>query len=547
MKKIVIILFLFLYRETLLAQLPGEWTWMSGDSIPNSSGIFGTQGVASSNNKPAALYQSCSWSDEQGNFWLFGGANFTSDGTFRPYNSLWKYTVATNEWTWMKGNNAPFSYGVYGVESIPDSDNTPGSRYMAASWVDTAGKLWLFGGYGYDGGAFGIGNLNDLWSYDPITNEWTWMKGANSAYQAGVYGHKGIADSTNVLGARSQSDSWTDTNNNLWLFGGWEHGNSVYYNDLWKYSITTDEWTWMKGDSLPNQPAHFGTLGVEDSLSKPGCRQCQTHWVDSSGNLWMFGGGLETQDIFQDIWEFNVTTDNWIWWGGYGGSNTYVLDTGLACVAQQSNWLESRSEMAISWKSKNDLWLYGGDGYSQVFNNVESMNQLWKFSLDNKIWTRVSGVDYYVDGFFGTLGMPSQFTHPSSKFGFVSWQDQSDNLWLFGGVYTFFPNMQTPCFNDLWRYVPDSTCGVYTFTTEIPQHKNEFEIYPNPASDLLQLIFSLPKERTVSIFNSTGTIVISEEEYGNINVDVSKLRAGIYLICISDPESYSSQKVVITR
>ncbi|MCX5753512.1 MAG: hypothetical protein NTW97_07670, partial [Candidatus Krumholzibacteria bacterium] len=32
-------------------------------------------------------------------------------------------------------------------------------------------------GAGYDGGGSG-GFLNDLWKYDPVTNQWTWLKGA---------------------------------------------------------------------------------------------------------------------------------------------------------------------------------------------------------------------------------------------------------------------------------------------------------------------------------------------------------------------------------
>lgn len=34
------------------------------------------------------------------------------------------------------------------------------------SWIDRAGNLWLFGGYGYP--STGASNyLNDLWKYEP--------------------------------------------------------------------------------------------------------------------------------------------------------------------------------------------------------------------------------------------------------------------------------------------------------------------------------------------------------------------------------------------
>ena len=46
------------------------------------------------------------------------------------------------------------------------------------------------------------------------------MSGSNQANQAGTYGIKGQASSTNVPGARYGAVSWVDSNDDLWLFGG---------------------------------------------------------------------------------------------------------------------------------------------------------------------------------------------------------------------------------------------------------------------------------------------------------------------------------------
>src|SRR5829696_9605706 len=76
-----------------------EWTWISGDNIPNQPGVYGTQGVPAQANKPAARYEGGEWLDLQGNFWIFGGQNATGN----LLNDLWKYDPLTNMWTWMKG------------------------------------------------------------------------------------------------------------------------------------------------------------------------------------------------------------------------------------------------------------------------------------------------------------------------------------------------------------------------------------------------------------------------------------------------------------
>ena len=51
----------------------------------------------------------------------------------------------------------------------------------------------------------------------------TWMSGSDTINQMGIYGTKGVADPTNIPGARQDSISWTDSASNFWLFGGFGH------------------------------------------------------------------------------------------------------------------------------------------------------------------------------------------------------------------------------------------------------------------------------------------------------------------------------------
>jgi hypothetical protein len=57
--------------------------------------------------------------------------------------------------------------GVYGTLETPASGNIPGGRASAASWTDSSGNLWLFGGRGFDVNG-NYGELNDLWVYQPL-------------------------------------------------------------------------------------------------------------------------------------------------------------------------------------------------------------------------------------------------------------------------------------------------------------------------------------------------------------------------------------------
>jgi hypothetical protein len=131
--------------------------------------------------------------------------------------------------------------GVYGVENTPASANTPGARWGSASWIDASGRLWLFGGEGYD--ATANGTLGDLWQFSG--GQWTWVKGPNSVSQPGTYGlTPGQIDYPHVVnypGTRSFPAYWVDLNGYFWMFGGEGYDSTTTsnglgsLNDLWRY------------------------------------------------------------------------------------------------------------------------------------------------------------------------------------------------------------------------------------------------------------------------------------------------------------------------
>jgi hypothetical protein len=130
--------------------------------------------------------------------------------------------------------------GVYGILGQPSAGNIPGSRYEASSWKDNGGNLWLFGGEGFDSNS-DWNYLNDLWEFNPATNEWAWMGGSSNISVGsvnGMYGTMGVPSAANVPGIRSLAASWTDNTGNLWLWGGTGIDSSGVYgyeNDLWRY------------------------------------------------------------------------------------------------------------------------------------------------------------------------------------------------------------------------------------------------------------------------------------------------------------------------
>ena len=251
----------------------------------------------------------------------------------------------TRQWAWMGGTNSQNQPGVYGTLGTPAAGNIPGSRSGAITWTDSNGNFWLFGGQGYDS-ASQYGTLNDIWQFNPLTREWTWISGSSTLNcpvingetqpcgQTGVYGTLGTPAAGNTPGGRALAASWTDASGNLWLFGGSGLSSvGTDFNDLWEFNPSLGEWTWMGGSSTPTQSGSYGMLGTPAAGNIPSSRYSATASTDSSGNFWLFGGygtdNAGNQGPLDDLWEFNPSTREWVW---ISGSTTMSCSFPRLCV-----------------------------------------------------------------------------------------------------------------------------------------------------------------------------------------------------------------------
>jgi len=289
----------------------GQWTWEAGSDTVNAGGVYGTQGAAAASNVPGGRYDSISWIDSSGNLWLFGGYGYDATSAVGNLNDLWRYSPSTDEWTWINGGSGDNAAGVYGTEGTASASIVPGGRYSASSWVDSSNDLWLYGGYGCDSTGT-AGKLNDLWKYTPSSGQWTWISGSDVANVVGVYGELGTVATTTVPGSRQGASSWIDSSGNLWLFGGVGYdstGDVGNLGDLWKYSPSANEWTWMSGADLAIPTGVYGTRGTASVGDVVGGRNSMSSWIDASGNLWLFGGNgydsVGNLGYLNDLWQYN--------------------------------------------------------------------------------------------------------------------------------------------------------------------------------------------------------------------------------------------------
>jgi len=318
---------------------------------------------------PSARAYATTWTDQNGNFWLFGGQGINSAGTTIYLNDLWcftpNYTTSTpacnsengaqtpaanpgapiTKGTWTQviaGNSSGNGTGVYGSAQTPAATNLPGGRINAQAWVDGTGKLWMFGGGGYDStGA--SGSLSDVWMFDPKAPSnklwWTFESGSAAVNANEVPGAKqGAFASGNTPSGRLGTIGWTDsTGTKLWLFGGSGSDTTATtstndgggaLNEIWVYDTQRHLWAFVAGTTVTINTAggttpstggggvagsagYYPVQGTTSAWDIPGSRLWSNVWVDSNYNVWIFGGtgndAVGTSGNLNDLWLMQMT------------------------------------------------------------------------------------------------------------------------------------------------------------------------------------------------------------------------------------------------
>jgi len=588
-----------------------EWTWMSGTHTLNDAGVFGTQGVTSATNRPPGRsWGPASWVDSTDNLWMFGGQLISG-----LYNDLWKYDISTNMWTWMKGANFTGSAGLYGIQGVPNIANNPKSRgENAAAWTDNAGDLWLYGG---------SGNCNDLWRFNIASDMWTWMKGDSVANYYPTYGIKGVEAaannplsnwvysrwkdkngnfwlftnnnySTNCImwrfnpisnnwawmsgdtvnagmlhgtqcvespanspGIRFENRAaWTDVNGNLWMFGG------DSYNDLWLYRLTTNQWTWISGDSINGATGSWGTLGVSSPSNKPNGRMGSVAWTDSSCHLYLFGGCNNGYTNFNnDLWMYTIdsacgggTCSQSLPQATFVSSDTVFCNEAGKCIS----FTDHSTGNPTSWH-----WLFpGATPDSSLLQNPDSICYYTPGTYPvTLIVTNSSGTDTITVSPMITLANPpvaptltlSNDTIFSSSAAGYQWY--YNGIPIAGATDSFYVYSSTGTYSVL---ISDGNgCSVLSSGMIItglshPSFKEGFGVSPNPATDEFTVYgLQFTGRATLEVYNVVGEKVYSRQlQTSNLKlqtINCKQLPAGVYFIRVTDGQREWIGKIIIEK
>lgn len=520
---------------TVVFAQEGQWTWMKGPSAPGNFGNFGSQGVASPTNVPPGLVNQFSWTGTDGTFWLYGGQNSIGDAMA----SLWKYDPANNMWTWMKGPSTVDFEGNFGIQGVESASNLPPAKtFGGASWVDLDGNFWMYGGE--NGDNYNQNANNDLWKYEPATNNWTWMKGVTADDPPAVWGTLGIPDVNNQPPARNNCyGTWVDNEGDLWMFGGVKGSQAM--DDVWRYDIPTNTWTWMNGSQIAGAQADYGTLGLHAPGHTPGARLVNALGKDAEGRLYFQGGTLSGNGYgWGDLWRLDPATGYWAWMGGPTTSNPPV-EFGDMCVTDAESQ-PGRRMTSPTWNTPDGrMWVFGLKSASGIPANNYIRSDLWVLCASTLEWTWVHGPEENnAMGVWGSLGVPSPANHPNGRSMASSWTSSNGELFLFGGQSN---DPGFALYSDLWKFTPGD-CGACLPTTVQVVEASGPRIIWSPADRSLLIMDPQANAYDMEIWDAMGRSVKIQNIRSNepIPIDVAP---GVYHIWVTDGKARVPTSIVI--
>lgn len=344
-----------------------SWKWINGNITAYNTVEYTAEGVASTRNLPPGVNRAATWTDNSGNLWMYGGVSQ------QPKSDMWKYDPVAATWTLISGTGASNQYSIVGTQGTPAAANNPGGRFDSLTWKDDNGNFWLYGGQGMGSAGTTWSYLNDLWMYNPNTNQWTWVKGSTTSGGTEVSSGIGLTSATDTPAAYYiKGTNWKDNDNNLWLF---------VKDGVWKYSVAENAWTKMHVLYVQFiQGIVYGTPGVAALTNSPGKREGAASWTDAQGNLILYGGVVEdpTHNNRADIWKYSVSSNMWTF---IGGSTQYNLtpNYGEPNVASFENFPGTRIS-GFSWTDNyGNNYLFGGQGFEEYTYGYR-LADVWKMA-----------------------------------------------------------------------------------------------------------------------------------------------------------------------
>ncbi len=358
------------------------------------------------------------------------------------------------------------------------------------------------GDFGYVGTGVDTAEIvhNDLWKYDPLLDTWTQM-----ANLPGSVRRNAVGFAINDMGYIGTGIDSTEA----------QVPGAIVLNDFWQYNPITNSWL---------QKADFPGMGNTGLYFATGFS------VDAKG--YICGGKNGPNSYSKELWEYKPVTDQWARLDDFPGGLRYQLSSftigykayvGLG--TDQDLYNNDFWEFDIttnSWSQIQDLpssersaamtFTIGQRGFVCMGNNGGLLLDLWEYNPYDDEWTpradyegsaRKGGVAFTING-KSYVGIGKGYSGKKASF---------------------------------YEYTPASVLSIEELVVD-------FNIYPNPSSEVISIRTASSKITHFEILNFSGNRI--KEIYSKDKIDISNLTSGNYILVAFDDQNkiLSQQKFI---
>ncbi len=359
------------------------------------------------------------------------------------------------------------------------------------------------------GGEDAFGYKNDLWKYNPDSNQWTQKNNfpgpaRNGAICASLgtkfyYGLGFINALTfpcDFWEYNSDSDIWHQRQNfpgigRLWAVA-FSLKNKVYvgtgaslgpsFNDFWEYNPDSDKW---------NKKADF-----------PGSKRFNAVGFSYNNKGYIGTGTNESAKYFNDFWEYNPDSNLWT-------QKSNIGDKGISGAI--SFLIDSTQYIALGTEG-----YYNINSYNHHVFYFNSIKDTWNLLTDFDKINREKAISFIIGkkAYFGTGDDPINHYY-----------------------------------NDWWEFNPSL---VSVAVPEVKRFKNEFKIVPNPNEGKFTIEIDRDEidKMDAEIVNQLGEVVWKNKISGTtgsnaMEIQTGELYPGIYFIKISGDNYFKVERFLI--
>jgi alpha-tubulin suppressor-like RCC1 family protein len=411
--------------------------------------------------------------------------------TLKSDNTIWGFGRAESGNLGYQGSNYALSPTISNAQTNWVSVWAGGLSSFA---IKNDGTLWGTGNNSF--GVLGVGTIGTVYVWTQIGNATNWSKISCSV--------------THAIGIRTDGTLW-----------GWGQNDA---NQLGQGSATPSEFN----------PIQIGTASdwidiAVTTLAKASIaiKNDGTIWGCGNGNNILFGSvgtnsptltQIGTDNNWQKVHAGNgfilaQKTDGtlWTWGSSQGGIGNGSTGSNIPFQITTDTWKDFAAGQNQSYSIKTDgtLWAWGRNHIGQLGDGTTIDR-----NVPTQIGTETNWDKIYANGASTTIAVKTDGT---------VWVWGSNNYGQFGNGSSVNTGSNVPLQNTLLC----ATLSIGEFT------KANWQVYPNPASEQVQITYDTNSEATIELYDMQGKLLKTMQTVGlqgTVSIPLSNLSRGLYLV-----------------